>query len=265
MTNALVEVSDGDLLGLAAALRSRRLSEPYSPAGVGRLVSLRTAAAVAAAFELLRSDGAGPEAIATALDILRADRAGRPSLDRGLELVTTGPDVFAQPTRDTAVVVRELFANAEKSVLLAGYAVYQGQKVFQALADRMRALPALRVRLFLDIQRPHGDPLPTEAAVARFGQRFVEFEWPKDGPLPEVFYDPRSLETEPGKRACLHAKVVVVDDSEVFITSANFTEAAQQRNIEVGVSFHSRTVGAQLQQFFDDLLSQGALSELKLG
>jgi phosphatidylserine/phosphatidylglycerophosphate/cardiolipin synthase-like enzyme len=40
--------------------------------------------------------------------------------------------------------------------------------------------------------------------------------------------------------AFLHAKAVVVDDEAVFITSANFTEAALDRNIELGSFMTSR-------------------------
>jgi hypothetical protein len=39
--------------------------------------------------------------------------------------------------------------NAQNSVLLAGYAVYRGRNVFQALAERMSDVAALRVRMFL--------------------------------------------------------------------------------------------------------------------
>ena len=46
--------------------------------------------------------------------------------------------------RSTAVVVSELFREAEHSVLVAGYAVYQGQRVFQALGDRMVQIPSLK-------------------------------------------------------------------------------------------------------------------------
>ena len=43
---------------------------------------------------------------------------------------------------------------------------------------------------------------------------------------------PRSLDAEGPKRASLHAKVVVADERIAFISSANFTEAAQVRNME---------------------------------
>lgn len=101
-------------------------------------------------------------------EVLRADRANRLEFDGVLELVTTGPEIEGIANRDTGVVVRDLFANATQSVLVVGYAVYQGQKVFQALADRMMTVPSLQVRLFLDIQRPHGDT--SAASQGSFGK-----------------------------------------------------------------------------------------------
>lgn len=60
-----------------------------------------------------------------------------------------------------------------------------------------------------------------------------------DRRLPRVFYDPRALEMDSHKKACLHAKCIVVDRKEVFVSSANFTEAAQERYLEVGLLIHS--------------------------
>jgi phosphatidylserine/phosphatidylglycerophosphate/cardiolipin synthase-like enzyme len=52
--------------------------------------------------------------------------------------------------------------------------------------------------------------------------------------------DPRSLELDARRRANLHVKCVVVDRQVVFVSSANFTEAVQERNIEVGVLLRFR-------------------------
>ncbi len=155
---------------------------------------------------------------------------------------------------------RDLFANATKTVLVAGYAVYQGQKVFQALADRMMTIPTLQVRLFLDIQRPQGDTSAVSEIVRRFSAQFRASQWPNDRPLPQVFFDPRSLDTASTKRACLHAKVVVVDSQSVFISSANFTEAAQQRNVEVGILASSVSLANRLTEFFDKGVASGIFS-----
>jgi hypothetical protein len=97
--------------------------------------------------------------------------------------------------------VGELFRNAHKSVLVAGYAIYQGQKVFQALADRMQESPDLDVRLFLDIQRKQGNTSAPSELVGEFVQRFRTSQWPSRRPVPQVFYDPRSVTLEPGRSA----------------------------------------------------------------
>jgi phosphatidylserine/phosphatidylglycerophosphate/cardiolipin synthase-like enzyme len=147
-----------------------------------------------------------------------------------------------------------MFAGAERSVLVAGFAVYQGQRVFEVLADRMEALPDLEVRFFLDVHRHPGDPNPATEIVRQFSHGFREHQWPKGRRLPEVRYDPRSVAIDSPKKACLHAKCIVVDRKEAFITSANFTEAAQERNLEVGVLIRSPHVAERLAAHFDSLV-----------
>jgi phosphatidylserine/phosphatidylglycerophosphate/cardiolipin synthase-like enzyme len=73
--------------------------------------------------------------------------------------------------------------------------------------------------------------------------------------LPKVFYDPRSLDLDAQKRACLHAKCIVVDGEAVFISSANFTEAAQERNAEVGLLVRSCWLAERLVLHFNMLLA----------
>jgi phosphatidylserine/phosphatidylglycerophosphate/cardiolipin synthase-like enzyme len=264
MTDLVLQLSERDLREAALALRSGRLAPPYSEVALQRIVSGGLAREAAAAFQRLAGAGFTPEQLALTLELVAADRRQRPRLEDVLELVTTGPDVDAVGGRDTAVVVRELFANARESVLVAGYAVYQGQRVFQALADRMEELPELQVRLFLDIQRPYGDTTASAELIRRFAHRFREHEWPGDRRPPRLFFDVRSLEVEAAKRASLHAKVIVVDGREVFISSANLTEAAQQRNVEVGVRFRSAAMARQLTAFFDGLTESRALAPLPL-
>jgi phosphatidylserine/phosphatidylglycerophosphate/cardiolipin synthase-like enzyme len=209
------------------------------------------------ALEQLSEQGFSPVQIATIFDVLRADRISHPTFEDVLELVTTGPEIEGVANRDTSVVVRDLFANAAKSVLVAGYAVYQGHKVFQALADRMIVVPDLKVRLFLDIHSSPDDPSEKSLVIQRFAKQFQATQWPSDRPLPQVFFDSRSLDFSSPKRACLHAKAVVVDSHSVFISSANFTEAAQERNVEVGILAKSESLARRLTEFFDKGLASG--------
>jgi phosphatidylserine/phosphatidylglycerophosphate/cardiolipin synthase-like enzyme len=77
--------------------------------------------------------------------------------------------------------------------------------------------------------------------------------------LPEIYFDPRSLAMDGKQKALLHAKCVVVDGKTSFVSSANFTEAAQERNIEVGVLLRSQIVAERLIGFFAALVSTGAV------
>jgi phosphatidylserine/phosphatidylglycerophosphate/cardiolipin synthase-like enzyme len=101
----------------------------------------------------------------------------------------------------------------------------------------MDATPSLRVTLLLNIQRKRGDTTAAEHLVRKFADRFWAKDWPGSS-RPNVYYDPRALETE-GPAGVLHAKAIVVDDEVVFVTSANLTEAALDRNIEIGLLIHS--------------------------
>jgi phosphatidylserine/phosphatidylglycerophosphate/cardiolipin synthase-like enzyme len=265
MNDRLLQLADSDLREIASALRAKRLAPPFSAMSLGRLIAAPVAQEIAVDMQALADQGfTGPQ-LAAVLDMLVADRARRPRLEEILDLVTTGPEAPGITNRDTSVVVRELFANAQHSVLVAGYAVYQGRTVFRALADRMQDRPELKVRMFLDVQRGPGDTsLPSEV-VKRFAERFKTRKWPEDRPLPHVFYDPRSLDLDAQKRACLHAKCVVVDGEAVFISSANFTEAAQERNIEIGLLVHSHWLADQLTSHFDTLLQAGYLKAVYPG
>lgn len=257
MKEALLSLSPTELRTLAANLRGGRLSSPYTPSGLGRFVSEAIAASVSVSLQELAETKMEPTAIASTLELLASAYSDRPSIGELVDLVMTGPPVAGQGNRDTSVVVSSLFRDAKESVLVAGYAVYQGKKVFHDLAKRMDELPTLKVQMFLDIQRRQGDTSTSAELVRRFAHRFQTEEWPVGIRCPEVFYDPRALSLGQSKRTALHAKCVVADGEHVLVSSANFTEAAQERNVEVGLLVHSTSVAGRLRHFFDALAASG--------
>ncbi len=237
---------------------------PLSAVSLLRYLAADVAEAVAIEGQRLAGEGFQTAHLMRLLATLAEDRAARPVLTEALDLVVTGPEAPGVALRDTAVVVRELFAQARHSVLVVGYAVHQGRQVFRALAKRMERHPTLDVRLCLDVQRPWQNTLPAEELLQRFAERFKTQEWPGSR-WPAVYYDPRSLALDAGKRASLHAKCVVVDRQVAFISSANFTEAAQERNIEVGVLLRVPAVAEQLERHFTALIEAGVLRGLSDG
>jgi phosphatidylserine/phosphatidylglycerophosphate/cardiolipin synthase-like enzyme len=240
---------------LVVALDAGRVAPPYSPLSLRRAVGASLAEPVAAELERLANLGLTPRALREVL--LMFDGGNERA---SATLVWSGPEEGSPLSRDTGVVVRELFQRARSTVLVAGFAVHQGRSIFKVLADRLDASPDLEVKMFLNVERPRGEERsPTELVVA-FAERFRNDMWPGKR-LPHVFHDPRAAAVlvPGGKRASLHAKCIVVDDETAFVTSANFTEAAQARNIEVGILVEEPAVAASLRIQFERLVVSGAL------
>lgn len=252
---ALARLGEADLRALAAAIRSRRLTPPFGLSAVQRITGPSMAAAVAEALQILSLEGCNPGALASCIDMVADAVAAGSSVEDRVQLVMTGPEGRAYH-RDTAVVVQDLFRRAERSVLVAGYAVYQGKQVFAELGRRMDEVPDLHVRVFLNVARNREDTESAADILCGFVYKFKTYNWPIECRLPELYYDCRSLNAG-GEAVALHAKCIVVDREEVFISSANFSEAAQYRNIEVGVLIRSLALAVQATQFFDAMVREG--------
>ena len=60
----------------------------------------------------------------------------------------------------------------------------------------------------------------------------------------------------------LHAKALVVDEQQVFLTSANLTEAALERNVEMGVLLRDPAFARTVVAHFETLIETGSLVPL---
>ena len=176
------------------------------------------------------------------------------------DLVWSGPEVPGLHARDTRRVYEELFDHAERSVWVSTYAYFDGPQAFSRLAQRLDNLPGLRVTILLNIQRARGDTTAEDQLVRRFTDQFWGKDWP-GASKPAVYYDRRSLDPS-GPSGVLHAKAVVVDDEAVFITSANLTTAALDRNIELGVLIRHRVLATSVANHFQGLIDAHLLSPL---
>lgn len=258
MPTPLQRISSAALRNLAESIGSGRLLPPFTPLSLQRYVPISESAGLAEELEVLSESGKNVSRLAYILRVLADSKLSSGELAEKAELVWSGPEMPGAASRDTSVVVRELFSNAQTSVLLAGFSISRGHEIFRALADKMAALPTLNVRMFLNIARDGNDDSSNESVVNSFYRSFKSNHWP--GPrLPQVFYDPRALETVPSKRASLHAKCVIVDFIRCFVSSANFTESGQARNIEVGVLLEDKDLALAIHNQFETLLNHGIL------
>lgn len=235
MSPNLSSVSTSVLIRLREALEQGRVHAPLttlglSSAGFGTLTGI-----VESCGALDRAGLCG--VIEAVLAERRAGQAVRP------ELVWTGPEGRASLSRDTAVVVQELFRNASDSVLIAGFRFDSGEQLLASLHTAMKER-GVSCRIY-------GDGRDAEELIRR--------NWPFGLPHPEVY----GFAAE-GAFASLHAKCIVTDHKRVFVTSANFTDRGHSRNIEVGVVLEDRALAEALERQFFGAEERGAFVRVGL-
>ena len=255
MTTSLVGLPSHIRRRLARALDSGSLSPPFTPASLRSTVGVSDEAVVKALREWERLGVSGPAGAAWLRSLEETASGVVPA-----SLVWTGPEAKGLHSRDTRQVLDEMIASSKRSILLSSYVYFDGPKAFRSLANRMDSTPELRATLLLNIERGRQSTTKSEDLVRRFASRFWRSDWPGER-RPEVYYDPRSLEPG-GPKGVLHAKAVIADEEAVFVTSANLTEAALDRNVEVGLLLRDRTIALTALAHFRALIDQQFLLPL---
>ena len=72
-----------------------------------------------------------------------------------------------------------------------------------------------------------------------------------------MYCDPRTADA--GSRFSLHAKCIVADERTALVTSANFTDRGQTRNLEMGVLIEDAPFASRLVQQWRGLVESGLL------
>lgn len=249
MAGVFEGASAGTLRRLASGLRAGQIASNASRFSISSTASC--ADTVAGELVRLLGEGMTPMHLALLLDAAAESAEIRESHVQA-ELVWSGPETHAGQSRDTAVVLAELFAQTTEEVLVSTFVVYQAGVVFRPLAEAMAANAALRARVFLHVGRSGRDTSADDELVRQFSER-LRSGWPNIR-RPEVYYDPRGLSQDSEIHATWHAKCAIVDRAIAFVTSANFTERAQTRNVEAGVLVRSPRFAGQLAAQFDALV-----------
>ena len=248
----LTAVSVGDLTTLLRRVESGRTACPLTQAallaaGLGHL-----------ADKLAALHGLDSSAVAAVLRLVIADRENHTCPE--LELVWTGPEPDQSECRNTAVVVANLFRQAQEHVLIAGYTFDHGADILAPLHEAMVAR-GVQVQIILNTQRREGDVTPAQELANAAARRFLKGNWPFDEPLPVFHHDPRTLSHE--QYVSMHAKCMVVDRTAALITSANFTDRGQGRNIEAGILIKDDNFAKSLLGHWQRLIADAFLREAR--
>ena len=232
-------VSPAKVRTVASALRG--LASPETAPAANTLVdtpAARTAVTrVVAAWA--QGQASGDEVAGMLLGA--SDARFRVERELSVELVWTGPTTRFVPTRRTDQVLLDLIAGAKTDLFLVSFVAYDVRSVVTTMNEA--ASRGVRLRVLLEASTSHGGTLNYDpAATMRASVPAAElFTWKEK---PEPFVD--------GK---VHAKVAVVDGARAFITSANLTGHALEKNMEAGVLINGgpvpKTMSDHLQALID--------------
>jgi cardiolipin synthase A/B len=170
--------------------------------------------------------------------------------EESVDLVWTGPNTTLIPTRKTEQVIRELVDASINSLFVVSYVFYNASSVVASLneaADRR-----VSIRILLESSSEHGGALSMDGLSAMR----------KAVPAAELYvWDPASRGKAAGKlSAAVHAKCAVADNKLAFITSANLTSAALERNMELGVLLRGGVMPSRLQAHLNALITTNIIS-----
>lgn len=237
-------VSPGKVLAIAGALRG--LSAPHAAPAVDMLVG--TPAARASVARVLAAWARGQASGDEVAGMLLGASEARARVERELsvELVWTGPTTRFVPTRRTEQVLLDLIARAHADLFLVSFVAYDVPSVAKAMNEA--AGRGVRQRVLLEASTSHGGSLSVDPAAT---MRAVV-------PTAEIFT--WKGKSEPFVDGKVHAKVAVVDRTRAFITSANLTGYALEKNMEAGVLLNGGPVPKTLSDHLQALIDVGVIA-----
>ncbi len=215
----------------------------HSAARLQRALSLSTSDAANLARALAQiaatvPGSASPSAAAIAIRAFAVNRESHRAASPFIEIVCTAPHRLGIHLRTTFATAREMIANAEREILIAGYAFTEGAG---DLIDDLAVAVRQRTVAVTLIGNRMRDRLP-----------FLRSRWPRDVVPPKIF----SREADPyDDMAALHAKIIVCDRARALVTSANFSRHGLHDNIEIGVSVRADVV-ARIADFLHAMIVQ---------
>lgn len=216
------------------------LELPPGPQTLGRAMRLL------GAWSELSVDPADPTPLVAALRAASSVRQAVEARGPKCELAWTGP-LGPYGVRTTDKAVAEMLRTASREVLVVQYAINITAGA-SAVMDRLGELARQGVRVTLIVDAGWGDGRSV---------RSIRRHWPAATPRPRLY----SYMVEDDELAKLHAKVLIVDQRDLFVSSANLTGYGYGVNLEFGVRVKGEPA-RQAQIHFDHLIASELVEEL---
>ncbi|MDR0313443.1 MAG: DISARM system phospholipase D-like protein DrmC [Treponema sp.] len=162
------------------------------------------------------------------------------------EIVWTGPSTGQIPVRHTEQVLCEVINYAQRHLFIVSFVAYKIDSVIKAMRDAIGR--NVQINLLLELSAIEGGHVSQDSIKMMKGllPSANIYTWPskaKRNTTPHI--------------GAIHAKCAVADGELAFITSANLTSAAMERNIELGILIRGGKLPSELQKHLDSFIVAG--------
>lgn len=155
-----------------------------------------------------------------------------------IDLVWTGPQTEYINIRHTESVLVELIDAAHEQIFMVSFVAYQASSIMKALRDAIAR--GVRVHMLLELSKEQGGRQVDHDSLGFMKNK-----------LPEVQLYYWKQENSKG---VVHAKCAIEDGERLFITSANISVSAMEKNMEAGVLVHGGDVPEQMMRHLQALI-----------
>lgn len=174
--------------------------------------------------------------------------------EQHVELLWSGPSPANKiPARRIDQALYDLIATAKNEILLVTFAAAKIERLTNVLANA--AQRGVHTKLILEFEQSSEGQLSYDALKA-FPPALITaaevYHWP-------VGKRERNPAGRPGK---LHAKIAIIDDT-VLVSSANLTDDAFNRNLEVGAMVKNPEFLSSIKCHLDTMVTDGTLAILR--
>ncbi|WOB90669.1 DISARM system phospholipase D-like protein DrmC [Providencia sp. PROV175] len=160
--------------------------------------------------------------------------------EESAELVWTGPTTPFVSTRRTEQALLQVINSAEHTLFIICFVAYDVSTIVKALNAASER--GVMISILLELSQDKGGSL-TFDTIGKMRMQVPSARL-------YVWHD-KNHEYYGG---CVHAKVAVADGRECFITSANLTGHAMEKNIEAGVLISGKSIPRQLNEHLFSLI-----------
>lgn len=168
------------------------------------------------------------------------------------ELVWTGPSSALMSTRRTEQALLEVIQSAQESLFLVSFVAFEVSSISQALNSAIQS--GVKVSILME---------PAESAGGYAKEDcLASMNYAVPGSTLYTWSEENKAEQGGGYRL-VHAKCSVADGKVAFITSANLTSAALERNMELGVLIRGNHTPKRLHDHLNSLISTNIIVQYR--